>query len=98
MTQVTHILLVEDDASLSTVLADYLRSKQYVVETAADGKDAWDLIRIKRYDLVVSDIMMPKMNGYDLLKLIRQQQLELPVIMLTAKSDRDDIILSLIHI
>lgn len=91
MTQVTHILLVEDDASLSTVLADYLRSKSYVVETAMDGKDAWELIRIKRYDIVVSDIMMPKMNGYDLLKLVRGQLPDLPMIMLTAKGDRDDI-------
>lgn len=91
MTNSFHILLVEDDASLSTVLADYLRSRSYVVETAMNGKDAWDLIRIKRYDLVVSDIMMPKMNGYDLLKLIRTQLLDLPVIMLTAKTDRDDI-------
>ncbi len=91
MKQPTHILLVEDDASLSAVLADYLRSKSYVVETAMDGKDAWDLIRIKHYDLVVSDIMMPHMSGTELLKLIRGQYMELPVVMLSAKNSRDDI-------
>lgn len=91
-TMQTNILLVEDDASLNTVLADYLRSKDYTVETASNGKEAWELILIKHYDLIISDIMMPRMNGFELLKLIRTQYLELPVIMLTAKTDRDDII------
>ncbi len=88
----TNILLVEDDASLSTVLADYLRSKGYTVETAHNGKEAWELILIKHYDLIISDIMMPKMNGYELLKLIRAQYSHLPVIIVSAKTDRDDII------
>ena len=88
----TNILLVEDDVNLQTVLADYLRSKDYVVEQASNGAEAWDLIMIKHYDLVISDIMMPKTNGYELLKLIRQKSAKLPVIMLSAKTDRDDII------
>ena len=88
----TSILLVEDDVNLSTVLADYLRSKEYNVEQANNGVEAWELISIKHYDLVISDIMMPKMNGYELLKLIRQKGDKLPVIMLSAKTDRDDII------
>ena len=91
-TMQTNILLVEDDASLNTVLADYLRSKDYTVETASNGKEAWELILIKHYDLIISDIMMPRMNGFELLKLIRTQYQELPIIMLTAKTDRDDII------
>ncbi len=85
-------MLVEDDASLSTVLADYLRSKDYTVETANNGKEAWELIMIKHYDLIISDIMMPRMNGYDLLKQIRVSLPNMPVIILTAKTDRDDII------
>lgn len=88
----TNILLVEDDVNLQTVLADYLRSKDYVVEQASNGAEAWDLIMIKHYDLVISDIMMPKTNGYELLKLIRQKSEKLPVIMLSAKTDRDEII------
>lgn len=92
MTRQTNILLVEDDASLSTVLADYLRSKDYIVETAINGKEAWELILVKHYDVIISDIMMPRMNGYELLKLIRSQYPELAVLMLTAKTDRDDII------
>ena len=88
----TNILIVEDDVNLSTVLADYLRSKNYTVEQANNGSEAWDLMLIKHYDLVISDIMMPKMNGYELLKLIRQKYEKQPVIMLSAKMDRDDII------
>lgn len=88
----THILLVDDDANLRTVLADYLRNKNYVVEIANSGREAWDLISIKHYDLIISDITMPKMNGFELLKLIRGQQTPLPVIMLTGKTDRDDVI------
>lgn len=88
----SNILLVEDDTSLSTVLADYLRSKNYIVETAINGKEAWDLIMIKHYDIMLSDIVMPHMNGFELLKLIRSKYLDLPIIMLTAKTDRDDII------
>ena len=90
-TMPTNILLVEDDASLNTILADYLRSKDYTVETAQNGKEAWELIIIKHYDLIITDIMMPKMNGFELLKLIRAQYINLPVIMLSAKTDRDDI-------
>lgn len=90
----TNILLVEDDASLSTVLADYLRSKDYTVETASNGKEAWELILVKHYDLVISDIMMPKMNGFELLKLLRAQHITLPIIMLSAKTERDDIMLA----
>lgn len=92
MSTQTNILLVEDDVNLSMVLADYLRSKDYVVEQAHNGAEAWDLILIKHYDLVVSDIMMPTMNGFELLKLIRQKYEKLPVVMLSAKIDRDDII------
>ena len=88
----TNILLVENDVNLSTILADFLRSKDYVVEQANNGSEAWDLIMIKHYDLVISDIMMPKMNGYELLKLIRQKSDKIPVIVLSAKTDRDDII------
>ena len=88
----TNILLVEDDASLSTVLADYLRSKDYTVETASNGKEACELIMIKHYELIISDIMMPRMNGLELLKLVRTQYPDMPMIMLTAKADRDDII------
>ena len=85
----TNILLVEDDASLSTVLADYLRSKDYTIETANNGKEAWELIMIKHYDLIISDIMMPRMNGFELLRDIRRRYMFLPIIILTNRNDRE---------
>lgn len=88
----TNILVVDGDANLSTVLADYLRSKNYSVEIAADGKEAWDLAMIKHYDLVISDIVLPKVSGFDLIKMIRAQKYDLPIIVLSAKMDRDDVI------
>ena len=63
---VNHILLVESDANLSIVVADYLRSKSYVVDTAKDGQEAWDLIPKRHYDIVMSNITMPHTNGYEL--------------------------------
>ena len=86
----TNILLVEDDINLSTVLADYLRSKGYVVEQANNGAEAWDLILIKDYDLIISDIMMPKMNGYEVTRQVRKNRCNTPILMLTAKSDVQD--------
>ena len=85
----TNILLVEDDASLSTVLADYLRTKDYTVETANNGKEAWELIMIKHYDLIISDIMMPEMNGYELCRKIKEDMNinHIQVILLTARTD-----------
>ena len=91
-TKQTNILLVEDDVNLSTVLADYLRSREYIVEIASNGKEAWELIAIKHYDLILSNITMPKLNGFELLKLVRDQHPFLPVIMLSSKTGRDDVI------
>ena len=58
MTITKQLLLLEDDINLSTVLADYLRSKGYVVDTAMDGKEGWDLLLQRSYDLLLTDIMM----------------------------------------
>jgi DNA-binding response OmpR family regulator len=92
MTQSNHILLVESDANLSMVVADYLRSKSYVVDTAKDGQEAWELIPRRHYDIVLSNITMPNMNGYELLKLIRSAYATLPVVFISEKKDKDSII------
>ena len=76
MTTDRHILLVEDDINLSTVLADYLRSKEYHVETALNGIEAWDLLSKKHYDILLTDISMPKKNGWQLLKTVRESNQE----------------------
>lgn len=89
---VTNILLIEDDINLNTVLADYLRSRGYEVETAADGQEAWEFLSKKHYDIILSDIMMPNMNGWQLLKSLRDANNLTPVIITSAKTDREDII------
>lgn len=87
-----HILLVEDDLNLSTVLADYLQSKEYQVTTAANGQEAWELLSHKHFDILLTDISMPKKNGWQLMKSIRESGMLIPIIVLSAKTDREDII------
>ena len=89
---ITNILLIEDDINLNTILADYLRSKEYVVETAVDGQEGWELISKKHFDIILSDIMMPNMNGWQFLKSLRDANNSTPLIFISAKSDREDII------
>lgn len=94
MATTTHILLLEDDINLSSVLADYLRSRGYVVDAGADGQEGWGLLSSKHYDLLVTDIVMPRMDGWQLLKLLRDSNNAIPVIMISEKSDKDDIVKS----
>ncbi len=94
MATTTHILLLEDDINLSSVLADYLRSRGYVVDAGADGQEGWELLSSKHYDLLVTDIVMPRMDGWQLLKLLRDSNNAIPVIMISEKSDKDDIVKS----
>ena len=88
----THILIIEDDINLSTVLADYLQDKGYVIDTATDGQEGWELVNKKHYDLLLLDIMMPRMNGWQVLKSLRDSSNPLPVIITSGKTDREDII------
>lgn len=87
-----HILLVEDDLNLSTVLADYLQSKEYQVTTATNGQEAWELLSHKHFDILLTDISMPKKNGWQLMKSVRESGMLIPIIVLSAKTDREDII------
>ena len=57
MSMTTHILIIEDDINLSTVLADYLQDKGYVIDTATDGQEGWELVNKKHYDLLLLDII-----------------------------------------
>lgn len=92
MATMNHILLVEDDLNLSTVLADYLQSKEYQVTTAANGQEAWELLSHKHFDILLTDISMPKKNGWQLMKSVRESGMLIPIIVLSAKTDREDII------
>lgn len=92
MTTINHILLAEDDVNLSTVLADYLRSRDFQVTTAADGQEAWETLSKKHFDVLLTNISMPKMNGWQLIKAVRESNQQLPIIIISAKTDREDII------
>ena len=87
------ILLVEDNASLRTLYSRSLTTKKYDVETAVDGADA--LVKIRTYmpDLIVLDIVMPELNGIEVLELIKgdPHHRDIPILMLTAASDLNTI-------
>lgn len=84
------ILVVEDEPGMRSGLQDNLEFEDYHVDTAPDGDIGWQLIQLKSYDLIILDVMMPKMSGYDVLKLMRKSEIKSPVIMLTAKGEELD--------
>lgn len=84
------VLVVEDDQHLGFLLTKLLEEEQYEVQLASDGMVAWQAIIEHKFDLCLLDIMMPKMDGLQLAKRIRQHSKELPFIFLTAKSMKTD--------
>ena len=89
------ILLVEDEKGLILTLTDRLVSEGFSVTTAADGKTGLDLAVSESFDLVILDVMLPKKNGYDVCRDLRQKGIATPVIMLTAKGETIDKVLGL---
>lgn len=79
------LLLVEDDWEISELLKEVLTDQQYVVDVATDGQAGWDFVEAFDYDLVLLDVMLPKMDGYSLCRQLREREYEMPVLMLTAK-------------
>lgn len=88
------ILLVDDDHALNSLLSEYLSQEGFEVISAYNGNQALEALS-QQPDLMVLDIMMPELNGIDLLKHMRQHGMPLPVLMLTAKGDDLDRILGL---
>lgn len=85
------ILFVEDEEDLTLIVADTLRGQGYEVITAADGIDGLDRFKSEGADIVVADVMMPKMDGFSMAKEIRKLSLTVPLLFLTAKSTIDDV-------
>lgn len=85
-----HILLAEDDANLRHVVEKALRNAGYTVTAAEDGRAAWDMYCHERFDLVITDIMMPCMDGNALTAAVRGHSKDTPVLMLTALEAIDD--------
>ncbi len=86
------VLIVEDDATLLRGLKDNFQAQDYCVLTAADGRKGLDAALTNSPDLIVLDIMLPGINGYELCRLVRRQGLEMPIIMLTARGQEEDIL------
>lgn len=85
------ILFVEDEADLTLIVADTLRGQGYEVVTAADGITGLNKFRSEGADMVVADVMMPKMDGFSMAKEIRKSSPTVPLLFLTAKSTIDDV-------
>lgn len=83
------VLIVEDEAGISRTLDSYLRNAGFATEIAANGKLALTMFRAAQPDLVLLDVMLPELDGWEVLKIIRRDS-QVPVIMLTARSDEVD--------
>jgi DNA-binding response OmpR family regulator len=86
------VLIIEDDAALARGLVDNFQIQGYRVVSAADGEKGLAAALTASPDLVVLDIMLPKLNGYEVCREIRRRKLDVPIIMLTAKGQEEDII------
>ena len=86
------VLVVEDDPNLGKILMDYLSAKDYMVNLAVDGEQGLEKFVNGNYDILILDIMMPKKDGFSLAQDIRKVDKLIPIIFLTAKSQKENII------
>ena len=84
------LLIAEDDLDLAEALSVFFEKNQFSVDAVHDGFSAYEYASSGNYDAVILDVMMPKMNGVDVLRRLREERVKTPVMMLTAKSEKDD--------
>jgi DNA-binding response OmpR family regulator len=84
-----NVLIVEDEARILEITSDYFKANDFNVFEAVDGQEALDLFNSNKIDLVVLDIMMPKLDGWSVCRRIRKNS-DVPIIIITARSDEDD--------
>jgi DNA-binding response OmpR family regulator len=89
------VLLVEDEPALARGLSDTLRAHGFDVRVAPDGQAGLDAALAGEADLILLDVMLPKINGYEICRAVRAQGLDVPILMLTAKGQEQDVILGL---
>jgi DNA-binding response OmpR family regulator len=89
------ILIVEDDPAMLRGLKDNFEYEGYTVATASEGEQGLDAALSLKPDLILLDIMLPGMNGYEICRRLRDAELDMPIIMLTAKNQESDVILGL---
>jgi DNA-binding response OmpR family regulator len=86
------VLLAEDDRDFGNILSQYISISGYNVTLGRDGKEAWELFNQDKFDICVFDVMMPEMDGFSLAEKVKAVQPDLPLIFLTAKSLKEDIV------
>lgn len=91
----TRVLIVEDDPAILRGLKDNLLAESYEVLTASDGEAGYRLIREREPDLVILDLMLPRMSGYEVCRKLRDQGITTPILMLTARGEEADRVLGL---
>lgn len=84
------ILFAEDEKSLNKIITKQLKAAGYSVDSCFDGGEAYDLITMTDYDAAIFDVMMPVMNGFELVKKIRAKGIDVPVLFLTARDSIED--------
>ena len=84
------ILVVEDEEALAEALSEILKRNKYSVDAVYDGEDGLEYAMTGLYDCILLDIMLPRMSGLDVLRIIRKKHISTPVLLLTAKSDIED--------
>ncbi len=89
------ILVVEDDDAIARTLAEVLNKQHYVVDLATDGQAGWELAEGFPYDLIVLDVMLPKLDGITLCQRLRRARSQVPILMLTAKNSSTDKVMGL---
>lgn len=89
------ILVVEDDVQIADMLAEALSIRQYKVDVAQDGEEAWDWVETMNYDLILLDVTLPKLNGIRFCQKLRDRASSIPVLMLTARDTVADKIIGL---
>ena len=85
-----NILVVEDDKNLRKLITTYLQRNKYNTYEATNGEEALNVLDQSYIDLIVSDIIMPKMDGYELIKSLREAKYDVPILIITAKSEIED--------
>jgi len=92
-----NILIIEDEYSLADAIAETLKNEKFNVDIETNGEDGENEALTENYDLILLDVMLPKKNGFDILKTLGQAKIKTPVIMLTAKSEIEDKLNGLEH-
>lgn len=87
-----HILLVEDEQTLAMIIKDTLEEQEFIITTACDGEEGLRSFLAHKPDVVVADVMMPRMDGFEMVRRIRQADKVTPVLFLTARSSINDVV------